>query len=108
VASDAARIVRQRVCSVAVVIVRVVGVTPHGVFVVLGSNSEVDDVEDDAQTSGDDQQYTNDGGLTTTVRVDHGCGLVRLTDVDWMYRNSAGHHGLLLRLHRDVFTSAQT
>jgi len=75
---------------------------------VLGSNNEVDDVEDDAQTPCDDQQYTNDDGLTTTVRVDHGCGLVRLTDVDWLYMTSAGHHGLLLRLHRDVFTSAQT
>jgi len=68
-ADDAVRCTRQRVF----------GAVFFGESVfVLGSNNEVDNVDDDAQTSGDDQQYTNDVGLTTAVRVHHGCGLIRL------------------------------
>jgi len=91
--------VRQRRFSGAVVMARV----EAAIRVVLGSNSEVDDVEDNAQTSGDDQQYTNDDGLTTAVRVDHRWDLVRLTDdINWVYSKpttASGHHGLLLQLH---------
>jgi len=77
---------------VVIVVVVVVVATP-GL-----ADGKIDDVEQDAQTPGNDQQYTNDGGLTTTVRGDNARGLVRLTDVD---RSSARHHGLLLRMHHD-------
>ena len=76
------------------------------------TDDEVDDVEDDAQKSSNHQQYTNDFGLTMTVCDDLGRGLIRLTDVNWLYdRNSASHYHLLLLLwlHRDDRSlSAQT
>ena len=90
-AGDAVRLVRQRVLAVQITISRVF---------ILGSNSEVDNIEDNAQTSSDQQQYANDGGLTMAVRVDHRRGLIRLADVNWLYWSSACHHCLLLWMHR--------
>jgi len=71
----------------------------------VDSNNQVNNVEDDAQTSANYQQYTNDGRLMTTVCADLGVGrgLIRLTDVNWLYDSTmASHHRLLLLwLHPD-------
>ena len=86
------------------------------VVIVVGNprftDDEVDDVKDDAQKSSNHQQYTDDFGLTMTICADLGRGLIRLTNVNWLYDStSASHHRLLLllRLHGgDRCLSAQT
>jgi len=62
---------------------------------VLGTNGDVNDVEDDAEAAGDYEQDADDFRLSCVVRVDDGRGL---TDVHWL--NPASYDHVLL-LHLD-------
>jgi len=77
-----------------------------GVAVVAPSaDSEVDNVEDDAKSSSNDKQCTDDSRLTTSVSFHNGR---RLSDVHWLHHTWLLDHYLLLlrmRLHLDTVYS---
>ena len=78
---------------------------------VLTTNAEVDDVEDGTDAAGDDEQYTDESGLSLSVRMDDGSSLVRQADVQalshWPTHASARYVNRLLTLPHRLFFYAR-